>query len=218
LAAEYNREFGANPIVLLNAPFAEPLNPSTIDPNRIRLIHHGIAKPGRKLERLIDAAATLDRRFELNLMLRGKSRHINDLKRHASGLRVKFPPPVPQDEICRTINQYDIGLISYVPTTFNLRHCLPNKFFEFIQARLALIVSPLPDMASIVEEQGIGIVTNGFTVKALADSIDAIEPEELIAHKRASGKAADKFCWDEQGGLLAGVVRRALAPFNECAS
>ena len=53
-------------------------------------------------------------------------------------------------EIVDTIAEYDIGLFILSPINFNYYHALPNKLFEFIQARLAIAVSPSPEMARIV--------------------------------------------------------------------
>ena len=41
---------------------------------------------------------------------------------------------------------------------------LPNKLFEFIQARIAVIVSPTVDQARLVTDAGVGLVCNGFDV------------------------------------------------------
>ena len=43
--------------------------------------------------------------------------------------------------IVRTINQFDLGVYLLPPVNFNSAHALPNKFFEFIQARQEFLVA-----------------------------------------------------------------------------
>ena len=54
-------------------------------------------------------------------------------------------------ELPRMANDYDVGLYLLPPTNFNQRYALPNKFFEFIQGRLAIAIGPSPEMAKLVE-------------------------------------------------------------------
>lgn len=39
------------------------------------------------------------------------------------------------------------------PATFNHIWCLPNKFFDFLQARLGIVTGPSPERARIVDEE-----------------------------------------------------------------
>ena len=69
LAQEYERNFHVLPIVITNANNYVELDPSPVEEKKIKLVHHGIATPSRKLELMIDMMALLDERFTLDLML-----------------------------------------------------------------------------------------------------------------------------------------------------
>ena len=58
---------------------------------------------------------------------------------------------------------------------------LPNKFFEMVQARLALAVSPNPEMVYLVKKYELGVAAEGFTAKAMAEVINNLTGE-MIAH------------------------------------
>ena len=87
-------------------------------------------------------------------------------------------------------SNYDIGFFYNEPLTFNLRHSLPNKFFEFIQARLAVAIGPSPDMAFIVNQYGCGIVASSFTVESMADSMNQLTSDHIDVMKKNADKAA----------------------------
>ena len=68
---------------------------------------------------------------------------------------VRVLPALPMRELVKEANAYDIGLYLLGEANANHRAALPNKFFEFIQARLALAIGPSPEMARIVNEYGL---------------------------------------------------------------
>src|SRR5690606_14619308 len=96
------------------------------------------------------------------------------------------------------LNSYDVGLSIFPPTTFNLAWCLPNKFFDFIQARLGVIVGPSPEMSRLVTENGIGEVLPGFEADSLAAALDALTPEGIAAWKLAAHERASEFSGERQ--------------------
>src|SRR5690606_14907249 len=93
--------------------------------------------------------------------------------------RIRFCEPVPYDELVQTLNGYDVGLSIFPPTTFNLAWCLPNKFFDFIQARLGVIVGPSPEMKRFVDEYRVGLVLPDFESAPLAAALEALTPERV---------------------------------------
>ena len=49
-------------------------------------------------------------------------------------------------------NQYDVGVF-LLPASFpNQVHVLPNKLFDYIQARLAVAIGPSHEMAEVVRD------------------------------------------------------------------
>jgi hypothetical protein len=164
LAAEYQREFGVACGVLPSFPAPAALTPGPVDPQHVRIIHHGFATKTRRLELMIEAVQLADARFHLDLMLAGEERgYVEFLRQRAAGHpRIRFRDPVSFRELVADTNRYDIGLYLLPPTSFNTRHALPNKFFEFIQARLMLVIGPSPEMSPFVHEPHHGLVAPDF--------------------------------------------------------
>ncbi|GAB3288356.1 hypothetical protein GCM10027297_33690 [Parahaliea aestuarii] len=106
------------------------------------------------------------------------------------------------------LNEYDLGFYYLEPSGFNVTYNLPNKFFEFIQARLAVAIGPSPDMKKIVEEQKLGFVANNFSIDAMVDRLNALSLTDVRNAKSNCHQAARILCLEEESqSLLAYILR-----------
>ncbi|WP_186510750.1 glycosyltransferase [Caenimonas sedimenti] len=212
IAQQYASRFGVMPEVMTNAAPHALVAPGPVDPQRIRMVHHGSSSPSRKLEAMLDLMRGLDRRFSLDLMLMpDNARYLRRLKRLAAGLpNVRFRDPVPLADIVPALSGYDIGLYLLAPDTFNCRMALPNKLFEFVQARLAIAIWPSPEMARIVQRHDLGLVGSDFSVGGLAAQLNAITADELRAFKRNADRAAPELSADRNQQRLRAIVEELL--------
>jgi hypothetical protein len=212
IAAEYRKRYGVGVSVIVNASPYTPAEPGDIMPHRIRLIHHGVAIPSRRLELMLDMVARLDKRFFLDLMLVPTvPSYLHRLRALAAGnARVRILPPIPMRDLISHANGYDIGVILYPSSNFNMLHALPNKFFEFIQARLALALGPSAEMAPIAKRYGCGIVADDFNPASLANALNRITCGELAGLKRNTHRAARELCYEQVSVKLLSIVRDSL--------
>ena len=198
IALEYEKQFGVKPIVVNNAAPYQSLKPAPASDRVINLVHHGIAIPSRRLELMIEMMDYLDERFHLNLMLltpqtaNVKTQGYLDWLKEKSqqNPRIKFIAPVKSDDIVTTINKYDLGIILVPPVNFNYKNGLGNKFFDFIQSRLAFGIGPIPEMASIVRKYNLGIVSEDFTPMALAKELNSLNKDKIDYFKQNAEVAA----------------------------
>ncbi|MDO9591501.1 MAG: hypothetical protein Q7J04_10195, partial [Microcella sp.] len=100
------------------------------------------------------------------------------------------------------------------PTHTNARLSLPNKFFDFVQARLAVAVGPAIEMQRLVERHGLGVVAEGFTVEQCVDSLTGLTAHEIRLFKAASDAAARELSFERD----ASTIRALLAPLLTAAS
>ena len=213
IADAYERETGVTATIVTNAPPRHDLEPSPVgDP--VRILHHGAALRDRGLEEMVRLADLLDERFTVDFVLvevAGSPGYRQRLISRANGNpRVRFPDPVPMPEIVTMANQYDIGLFLLPPVTFQRRYALPNKLFEFVQARLAVAIGPSPEMARIVNGYGCGIVTEDFEPETLAAALNALDSPAITEFKRASNVAAETLCAESNEAVILGAVEQAL--------
>lgn len=213
LAEAYKRNFGVIPELVLSLPNYQEEYLSNVSEDTIKILYHGMANRNRKIENYINVLDLLKIDAELHLYLVGETTYIDELKIYAKGKNnVFFHQPVPFSNIIKTVNQYDIGICFYEPTSFNLRHCLPNKFFEYIQARLVLAIGPSPDMAQIVEKYQCGIVSKDFTIDSLAEELNLMTRAKVNLLKEKSDIAAKEFCFEHEEVKISNVIRSLTIP------
>jgi glycosyltransferase involved in cell wall biosynthesis len=214
IAERYRAVFGWDPLVVLNAPKLVPLPPRRGDPARIRLVHHGGASPDRRLETMIETLALTDPRFELHFILvDDQSEYIRGLKRLAAARapdRIHFHDPVPPAEIVPRIAGYDIGFYLLEPTNYNNQVALPNKFFDFLAAGLAVCVGPSGAMAQMVEEHGFGCVTPSYDPAAAAATLNALTSAQIAAMQAAARATAARFNADSEMRKVVALYDRLL--------
>lgn len=199
----YPQEFGMKkPVVVMNAPDLPEFLPSAAGVDgSINLIHHGVLSRYREPERMIRAVGLCPPEYRLHFMFGNGNPELEaELKavaeRYAPG-RVEFHPPVKPAEVSAAIARFDAGLYILPPHSFNDEHALPNKFFDFIVAGLALAISPNVCMAEIVRRHGLGVIATDYTPEAMATAIQLLTPESIAAFRDASRKAR---------GILNGTV------------
>ncbi|MFN3707864.1 glycosyltransferase family 1 protein [Microcella sp.] len=191
LARAYKVEFGLAPTVVTNAtPYREAEPTPVNDP--IRLVHSGAALPNRALELMIDAVETTSTSVSLDLYLTANDPAYREVLRQrcATSKRSRLNDPVPYSQLIDTLARYDLGVFVLPPTTFNYRWALPNKLFDYVQARLGVVVGPSPEMAGIVEQHGLGVVCGDFTAESLRRALDGLEPGRVWQMKSAAHRAA----------------------------
>lgn len=210
IAEEFGRAFGVEAKVLPNTPPFFELSPQRARTDVVRLVHHGDANPSRKLERIIEAMHYLDDRFTLDfyLMRHHHEKHYQRLVSLAQGdKRITFHAPVPMVSLPETLNQYDVGVYLLDPTSFNNRFALPNKFFEFIQARIAIAIGPSPEMARLVERYRMGMVSSDFSPRTLANLLAQLTPTDLDRFKANVDVAAGDLCYERTGQVLCDALQ-----------
>lgn len=206
VAAAY-REYGLDPSIVRSAAMFAPLSPGPVG-NPIRLVHSGGAARSRLLETMIEATVrtTTDATLDLYLVASDPA-YVQELKALADGSdRIRINDAVSFEELVPTLHRFDVGLCMIPPTTFNHMWCLPNKFFDFLQARLGIITGPSPEMAGIVEDEGFGVVTDDFGVDSLTRALDGLDASRVAEWKLASDAAAVRYSGERELARLADVL------------
>jgi glycosyltransferase involved in cell wall biosynthesis len=219
LAREYEKNFHVTPTVITNANNFFDIQPGSTTKNRIRLVHHGIATPSRKLELMFDVMALLDDRFTLDLMLltpgfasKATRQYLHDLRERANqDSRIKIIPPVISSEVVNAIRHYDMGIFLLPPVNFNYENTLPNKLFDFIQARLGIAIGPTPEMAEIVGNYKIGVVSEKFTAESLAEKLSTVTQSEIEMFKRNAAVAAAELNAEVNARKISSMISEVLA-------
>jgi glycosyltransferase involved in cell wall biosynthesis len=169
---------------------------------RVRVLYHGIITPGRALEAAIDSVQMWRREFSLTI--RGpENPNFSDALRariRERGLvdRVELVPPVPMTELVRAAMPFDVGFFGFPGHSRHNEFVLPNKFFEYAMAGLALCVSDLPEMARLVRQYELGVLIPSVDPVAIATAVNELNSERIDLCKRNSLRAARDLCWERE--------------------
>ncbi len=210
IAEEYQRVYGVRVDTITNASaYRSPRPRSAGDP--VRLVHTGYAQPNRQLELMIRAASDVDG-VALDLYLVPSQwtaeyhRGLRELAAASDNVRVL--DPVPMARVPETLDAYDVGVFVLPPSSFNSLHALPNKFFDFVQSGLGVIVGPSPEMARLTTRHDLGLVLPDFEERTLRSALTGLNPDQVSGWKASACGAASQLSGSAQAEDLRAIVAR----------
>jgi glycosyltransferase involved in cell wall biosynthesis len=172
----------------------------------IEVLYHGIVSPMRGLEQTIASVKLWRPEFRFVVRGPGPDDYVAQLKalaaEHGVSDRVRIDPPVPFNAMVPRANQSDVGFFVQEDISLQKRFTLPNKFFEYVQARLALVVADLPEMARLTREHGLGLLVPKVTPEAIAETINSLSREKIDGFKQASMRAARALSWENEAATM----------------
>lgn len=202
------------PLLIRNMPRYEayPYRPCG---ETIQVLYHGVVNVGRGLEACIDSVALWSPEFKLTIRGPGPAEYLEALaariKAVGLGDRVTLAPPVPMIDLVREAALFDIGLFALPGHSKQNVHVLPNKFFEYTMAGLALCVSDLPEMTALLRQHDLGRSIPDVTPQAIAAAINGFDRAAIDIHKRHALEAAKLLNWEAEADRLFAAIEQAVA-------
>ncbi len=174
--------------------------------------------PGRGLEILFQALPYLQTPVEVHLRGYYPETSQQWLQQQVTNEwrdRIFIHPTVPNSELLSRIAEHDIGLALEQPHIPSRNLTITNKFFQYLQAGLAIIATETAGQKEIFQQcPKIGKLLPNNHPTILAQAIENLlqNPEKLATAKIASLQAAqNQFCWEQQINLLIQRAEQALA-------
>lgn len=195
----------SRPLVVRNTPAYQqmPFRPTG---ERVEVLYHGVVSPGRGLEECIQSVALW--RPEFRFTIRGPvgEAYRRELESRIGaakvGDRVRIVPPVPMTDLVREANTADVGLFALQDHSGHNHNVLPNKFFEYTMAGLALCVSDLPEMARLLKRYDFGRLISGLSAEAVATQVNALDRGMIDHYKHNALAAARQLNWEKESEKL----------------
>ncbi|TXB67285.1 glycosyltransferase family 4 protein [Vicingus serpentipes] len=105
--------------------------------------------------------------------------------------------------------QADLGLSLEENVGLNYKYALPNKLFDYINAKVPVLTSNLPEMAKIVNQYQVGETIDEITPNAIAKKINQLfeNSEQLKSYKTNTIKAAEELNWESEQKIIQGLVK-----------
>lgn len=126
--------------------------------------------------------------------------------------KVLFFGKRPYAELMNFTALSDVGVSLDKDTNINYRFSLPNKIFDYIHAGIPLLVSDLKEVAAIVRDYEVGLVTESHDIKEIASKLnELLSNSELLDHlKSNTQKAAKVLNWEKETEVLDHVYLQYL--------
>lgn len=203
IAKYYNIKYGIKMNVIRNLPYYREKNMNVSRKNII--LYQGSINKGRGLEKMILAMKYLD---NLELHIIGDGDIIDKLKdlvnKENLFNKVIFIDRMPFDKLPDYTEKAKIGISIEEKIGYNYYFALPNKLFNYIQARVPVIVSDFPEMSKIVKKYNIGITINTSSPEEIAKIVNNILENNEMYNKWLKNLelAARELCWENEENKL----------------
>jgi glycosyltransferase involved in cell wall biosynthesis len=145
------------PLVVTNAPASAEIAPTTSSEGPLRAVYQGGLGPGRGLDDLLTAAGAEDVMLSMRIRMADPDALREIVASRGLSDRVRVLDPVPPAEVLGALDEFDVGVIFDRPQSRNSDLSLPNKFFEYLMAGLAVVAPHLETIGPVVEGEGLGV-------------------------------------------------------------
>jgi hypothetical protein len=213
LAEVYANEFGLlKPTVIRNAHPFVPRTRQQSNQNPLKFIHTGITGPNRRLEIHGELALELGTPFTVFMLLKDVNfRYTKEFSEFAKQIdNFIILPEVAPNEIVSEIAKYEAGIYLMDQTTTQMQVTLPNKFFEYLQARLPIFTGGLPEMDKLVSKFEIGVPNLSLNPRESALQIKSLDVNWIQIGKNLD-EAAYELSFEAECRILDSVINELIS-------
>lgn len=119
----------------------------------------------------------------------------NRVDEAAMGGRLHCLPKLPFDRLRRLTASADVGLSLDKAGHGNYEMSLPNKLFDFMHARLPMVVTARHEVAAIVRGHGLGEVVDHPGPEAIRTAVHSVLAKPRSSWHESLARASQEFHW-----------------------
>ncbi|MBP2639678.1 MAG: capsular polysaccharide biosynthesis protein [Firmicutes bacterium] len=199
------------PTVITNCPYSvEPTKLET-KVKHFTAIYSGIMIEDRGYEEYVKSAAYLEHGIKLALL--GYGPILDKLKAISSednlDNRVSFEKPVEIAEIVPAISKFHVGIVVTKPLNINFLYTVSNKLFEYVQARIPVIMSNIPEHRYLNEKYKFGLIIDEVSPMQISKAINMLAADQELYETLSVNceKMAKEMCWENESEKLINIYK-----------
>jgi glycosyltransferase involved in cell wall biosynthesis len=162
------------------------------------ILYQGALNKGRGLELIIEAMPYIENTL---LVIIGSGDIEQNLQQKVKDIgldnTVKFINKTTPNKLKKITPLADLGISLEEELGLNYKYALPNKLFDYIQAKIPVLVSNLPEMKQIVLQYKVGEVVSERTPQAIAQQIKFIL-QNKVKYTKNIELAAIELVWEKE--------------------
>lgn len=202
IASLYREKYAVKTFVVRNVPLLDVAIVDQLEKRENILILQGAGiNIDRGGEELMEAMQYIE---GAKLWVIGSGDAIPQLKEMQKELglqdKVEFKGKLPLGELKTLTRKGIIGYSLDKNTNVNYQFSLPNKLFDYLQAQVAVIVSPLVEVKKIVEQYNVGVVLEEVSAEEIANKTNdlLLNYSKLEEIRNNTINAAKELHWDKE--------------------
>ena len=222
-----DHDLSTKPFLVLNAPSRSRIHVTESSPSVRKVCNLGPDVPlvvysgGIHISRGMDLlVSSLEFMLDVHLAMTSnrESWYIEELKEKAAKFsgadRLHFVPYVSPEEVVPYISTATVGISPLPADVVNYDLALPNKLFDYMQAKLPIVSSDCQEVSDLLAKYPLGEIFDWRDPKALAAAvIRAIEKKSEISQVYESlATELEKFTWEYQEVELEKAYATAYIP------
>lgn len=214
----FEKEYGVKPEIIRNVPYLQKLNdketfiffelPKIKEGYKI-VLYQGVLNMSRGLEYMIKAMQYVDNcvfwiagdgpiRRELELLVKD----LNLIE------KISFLGNIPP-QVLKTITPLaEVGISLEQDLGISYRYALPNKVFDYTQARVPILSTYLPEIRATIEQYNIGRVIKKHDEKHIAEELNTMLKQGKKFYHDNLSKAALECCWEMEEPKLKAIFEQ----------
>lgn len=216
LARIFTEKYQTSFEIIRNVPFQKEGFPRANFPKV--LLYQGSLNLGRGIDLMIDAMKFLP---DYQLWIVGRGDVEDQLKKQAESIpdeRVVFHGFKPLEELAELTKQAGLGFSLEEDRGANYHYASPNKVYDYLQARMPVIVSDLPEMSALIKtwECGKVLPLHDRSPEKLAALVVEIfdSPDLQQSYSRNADLAARELIWEREKETLLELYQKRLQPLS----
>lgn len=207
----FNESYGIEPEIIKNVPKQReaPNNSETLGQKIV--IYQGAINPSRGIDKMVLSMKFLD---QVQLWIIGDGPLLEEYKTLAKNTgvedKVRFFGKLSPTELKEITPKANLGLSLEEDNGLSYRYALPNKVFDYIQARIPILgSSDLPEIKELIEKYNIGDLIENHHPEHIASKINSILEIDKQFFLTNLNLASKELNWENQEEKLINIFKTA---------